>query len=220
MTNSSKVEPIELQSFASSAIFTWPLTNWLPLLQASWQVFAGKMLPQPGGGKKCFPRVHQIPKNSFFNLFKLEANYFTILWWVLPHIDMNQPWVYMCPPVPNPPPTSLPIPSLWVVPVHQLWVPFFMHWIGLVIYFTYGNIYVSMLFSQIIPPLPTPTVSQSVPNEQIFTLQELANLFLTGKSVLTIMVPILINKHVFEPWFKIHSPKVQLLLHQSNISRK
>ena len=35
----SKVEGIGLRSFGSSAIFTWPLTNWLPLLQASWQLF-------------------------------------------------------------------------------------------------------------------------------------------------------------------------------------
>ena len=28
----------------------------------------------------------------------MEANYFTILWWFLPYIHMNQPWVYMCPP--------------------------------------------------------------------------------------------------------------------------
>ena len=34
-TNISKVEQIGLWSFASSAIFTWPLTNSLPLLQAS-----------------------------------------------------------------------------------------------------------------------------------------------------------------------------------------
>ena len=27
----------------------------------------------------------------------MEANYFTILWWFLPCIDMNQPRVYMCP---------------------------------------------------------------------------------------------------------------------------
>ena len=37
-----KVERIGLRSFASSSIFTWPLTNWLPLLQASWQLFEGK----------------------------------------------------------------------------------------------------------------------------------------------------------------------------------
>ena len=39
--NTSKVEQIGLQSFASSIIFTWPLTKRLPL-QASWELFAGK----------------------------------------------------------------------------------------------------------------------------------------------------------------------------------
>ena len=34
--NASTVEQIGLQSFASSTIFTWRLTKWLPLLQASW----------------------------------------------------------------------------------------------------------------------------------------------------------------------------------------
>ena len=40
-----------------------------------------------------------------FNLFKLEANYFTLLWF-LPH--MNQSQVYMFPPIlnPLPPPSS------------------------------------------------------------------------------------------------------------------
>ena len=45
LTFTSKVEWIGLQSFASSTIFTWPLNNRLPLLQASWQLLAGKMLP-------------------------------------------------------------------------------------------------------------------------------------------------------------------------------
>ena len=57
-----KAEWIGLRSFASSAIFTWPFANQLPLLQASQQLFAGKTLPQPAGGKTCFPRVSQIPK--------------------------------------------------------------------------------------------------------------------------------------------------------------
>ena len=66
-------------------------------------------------------------------------------------------------PILNPSPSSLPTPSLWVVPEHQLWVPCFMHptwhWS---ICFAYGNIHVSMLFSQIIPPSSSPTESKSL----------------------------------------------------------
>ena len=64
-TNASKVEWIRLRGFASSAIFTWPLANWLPLPWASWQLFTGKMLLQPAGCRKCFPRACQIPKQGF-----------------------------------------------------------------------------------------------------------------------------------------------------------
>ena len=41
----------------------------------------------------------------------MEDNYFTILWWFLPYINMNCPQVYMYSPSPpflNPSPTSLP----------------------------------------------------------------------------------------------------------------
>ena len=58
--NASKVERTGLQSFASSTIFTWPLANQLPLLQAPQQHFATETLPQPAGGRRCFPRVSQV----------------------------------------------------------------------------------------------------------------------------------------------------------------
>ena len=63
-SNTSKVEQIGPQSFASSATFTCPLVNQLPLLHVSQQLFAGKTLPQPES-RNCFPRVHWIPKHRF-----------------------------------------------------------------------------------------------------------------------------------------------------------
>ena len=81
---------------------------------------------------------------------------------VLPYIDMNQPWVYMC----RPSWTHLPLSSpshpsglsQCIGPEH----PVSCLKPGLVIYFTYGNIHVSMLFCQIIPPSPSPTESKSL----------------------------------------------------------
>ena len=75
---------------------------------------------------------------------------------------MNQPWMYMG----SPSWISLPPPSLThpsgssqcTSPEH----PVSCVEPGLVIYFTYGNIHASMLFSQIIPPLPSRTESKSL----------------------------------------------------------
>ena len=61
-------------------------------------------------------------------------------------------------PILNPPPTSLPIPSLWVIPVHQPRASCIE--LGLVIHLLYDIIHVSMPFSQIIPPSPSPTESK------------------------------------------------------------
>ena len=76
-TNASQVAGIGLQSFASSTIFTWPLTNWLPLRQASWQLVTGKALPQPAGGRKCLPRVCRIPKQGFLCYWNKQT-YFSL----------------------------------------------------------------------------------------------------------------------------------------------
>ena len=73
----SKVEGIGLRSFGSSAIFTWPLTKWLPVLQGSQQLFAGKMLLQPAEGRKFFPSVHQIPKRGYL-CYRNKQTYFSL----------------------------------------------------------------------------------------------------------------------------------------------
>ena len=83
-TNTPKVEQIGLQTFASSATFTWHLVNRLPLLQASRQFFVGKMLPPPAGGKKCFPRVQSALNHGFLcyrnkNLFLIGRNVLIVM---------------------------------------------------------------------------------------------------------------------------------------------
>ena len=92
-TNTLKAELIGLQSFTSSAIFTWPLANWLPFLQVSWQLFAGKTLPQPEGGRKNFPRIWRISKHGFLHYgnFSLAKNVLIIMVPILINKDVLEP---------------------------------------------------------------------------------------------------------------------------------
>ena len=76
---------------------------------------------------KCSPSCSEyvvISHYSFFFLtiyylfFYFLVNYFTILYWFC-HTPTCIPHRYTRVPHPEPPPSSLPVPSLWVVSVHQ-----------------------------------------------------------------------------------------------------
>ena len=79
---------------------------------------------------------------------------------VLPYINMNPPWVYTCSPswtpLPPPSPDHPSGSSQCTSPKH----PVSCIEPGLVIRFIYDIIHVSMPFSQIIPPSPSPTESK------------------------------------------------------------
>ena len=92
----------------------------------------------------------------------MEANYYTILWWFLPYIDMTQPWGYVRPSSQTPLPPPSPSHPSGLSQCTGSECPVSCIKLGLVIYFTYGNIHVSMLFSQIIPSSPFPTKSKSL----------------------------------------------------------
>ena len=70
---------------------------------------------------------------------------------------MNLPHVYMCLPILNtlPPPSPLFPPGLSQSTAFGYLASCIK--LALVIYFTYGNVHDSILFSQIIPPSPSPT---------------------------------------------------------------
>ena len=99
----------------------------------------------------------------FLTIYHLFIYYYYLLYnivLVLPYINMNPPWVYTCSLSWSPLPTSSPYhpsgSSQCTSPKH----PVSCIEPGLAIRFLYNIIHVSMPFSQIIPPSPSPTESK------------------------------------------------------------
>ena len=103
-----------------------------------------------------FPFLKNLFIYLFIYLFILLYN--IVL--VLPYIDLNPPWVYMCSPswapLPPPSPSHPSGSSQCTSPEH----PVSCIEPGLAIRFTYDNLHISMPFSHIIPPLPSLTESK------------------------------------------------------------
>ena len=99
-------------------------------------------------------------KNKFiyFN-WRLITSQYCIDFGILQHESATGEHVF---PNLNPPPTSLPIPShlSGLSQCNGFECLLSCIELGLAIRFTYGNIHVSMPFSQIIPPSPSPTESK------------------------------------------------------------
>ena len=65
--------------------------------------------------------------SAFYFLVFIIIFYFTILYWFC-HTSTCIRHGCTCVPNPEPPPTCLPIPSLWVIPVHQPQAFCISHW--------------------------------------------------------------------------------------------
>ena len=64
-TNASEVEWTGLGSFASSIIFTWPLSNRLPLSSSISTTFCRENASTTSRRQKCLPRIRWILKHGF-----------------------------------------------------------------------------------------------------------------------------------------------------------
>ena len=102
-----------------------------------------------------------------------------MLYWFLPYINMNQPYMYTYVlSFLNLLPTSQSIPWLYIVAEHWVELSASYSKFPLAIYFSYGYIYVLVLLSQYAPPSPSETVSTS-----LFSTPESLLLYCSTKQV-------------------------------------
>ena len=114
-------------------------------MQGKWVVYT----PNPLKNLKDFSKMFFILKNYI----KMEDNWFTMLCWFLPYINMNQPKVCTCS-LPLDPPSHFPLHPTQVVTDHQTEIPALYSNFPLAIGFTHGIVYISMALSQFVPPFP------------------------------------------------------------------
>ena len=81
-TSASEVNRIWLWRFALSAMFTWPLGQLTTTFSSISRIFLlEKMVLKPAGGRKCFPRVHEVLKHGCLhyrnkpNLYEFRFNF-------------------------------------------------------------------------------------------------------------------------------------------------
>ena len=117
----------------------------------------------------CFFKVFpHLPVYIYFFKFKfIDFNWrlITILYWFAIHQHESTMGVHVFP-ILNSPPTSLPIPSLWVVPVHQPQASCILHrtWTG-----DSFLIWNYTCFNDILPNLPTLSLSHRVQKTVLYT---------------------------------------------------
>ena len=139
--------PPSIRVFSKSQLFTWgdqsigvsALASVLPMNTQDWS-----------------PLFYFFFNINWFILIGGQLLYNIVL--VLPYFNMNPPWMYMCSSswTPLPP---FPIPSLWVIPVHQPRLSCIMYWTWT------GNlfhIWYYTSFNAILPSHPTLALSHRV----------------------------------------------------------
>ena len=92
--------------------------------------------------------------------FELEDNCFSVLSWILAYSNMKQPQVNMCPLLLEPPSHLSPHPTALGCHRAPDWARCIIQHVLAGYLFTYGNVYVSVLCSQFIPPSLSPLCPQ------------------------------------------------------------